>query len=225
MGIRSERRLCEEVNLNLAYRRFCRLDLGGAVPDHSTFYKNRHGRFRDSPLLCNLFEIAAGRCMAAGLVGGEGVALDTSLIRADVHRQRSLPGGEYQLPKIKRAHTEQMAASYNPTTYPAKLGGKDQKKLALLFISEVNGQAKELTAADHNILASVEIQPNFTETNKSYLVGIAFMGSPAPLVTEALKLSSREDCGAGFCCDRELHRHHSISGLSFDRLRFWHFPC
>ena len=46
-GIRSERRLCEEVHLNLAYRWFCRLDLEDAVPDHSTFSKNRHGRFRD----------------------------------------------------------------------------------------------------------------------------------------------------------------------------------
>ena len=51
MGIRSERRLCEEVHLNLAYRWFCRLGLGGAVPDHSTFSKNRHGRFRESDLL------------------------------------------------------------------------------------------------------------------------------------------------------------------------------
>src|SRR5437867_9383623 len=46
-GIRSERRLCEEVHLNLAYRWFCRLGLDGAVPDHSTFSKNRHGRFRE----------------------------------------------------------------------------------------------------------------------------------------------------------------------------------
>nr|NKB51313.1 IS5/IS1182 family transposase [Rhizobiaceae bacterium] len=51
MGIRSERRLCEEVHLNLAYRWFCRLDLADPVPDHSTFSKNRHGRFRDSDLL------------------------------------------------------------------------------------------------------------------------------------------------------------------------------
>jgi transposase len=55
-GIRSERRLCEEVHLNLAYRWFCRLGLDGAVPDHSTFSKNRHGRFRDSDLLRRLFE-------------------------------------------------------------------------------------------------------------------------------------------------------------------------
>jgi hypothetical protein len=55
-GIRSERRLCEEVHLNLAYRWFCRLDLTDPVPDHSTFSKNRHGRFRDSNLFRHLFE-------------------------------------------------------------------------------------------------------------------------------------------------------------------------
>ena len=49
-GVRSERRLCEEVALNLAYRWFCRLDLDDEVPDHSTFSKNRHGRFRESDL-------------------------------------------------------------------------------------------------------------------------------------------------------------------------------
>lgn len=94
MGIRSERRLCEEVHLNLAYRWFCRLGLDGAVPDHSTFSKNRHGRFRDSDLLHQLFEMTVERCMAEGLVGGEGFAVDASLIRADVHRQRSVPGEE-----------------------------------------------------------------------------------------------------------------------------------
>jgi transposase len=94
MGIRSERRLCEEVHLNLAYRWFCRLGLDGAVPDHSTFSKNRHGRFRDSDLLRQLFEMTVTRCMAEGLVGGEGFAVDASLIRADVHRQRSVPGDE-----------------------------------------------------------------------------------------------------------------------------------
>ncbi|QSB45150.1 transposase [Tsuneonella flava] len=94
MGIRSERRLCEEVHLNLAYRWFCRLDLDGAVPDHSTFSKNRHGRFRDSDLLRKLFEMTVERCIREGLVGAEGFAVDASLIRADVHRQRSVPGEE-----------------------------------------------------------------------------------------------------------------------------------
>jgi transposase len=94
LGIRSERRLCEEVHLNLAYRWFCRLGLDGAVPDHSTFSKNRHGRFRDSNLLRRLFETTVERCMSEGLVGGEGFAVDASLIKADANRQRSVPGSE-----------------------------------------------------------------------------------------------------------------------------------
>jgi transposase len=93
-GIRSERRLCEEVHLNLGYRWFCRLGLDGDVPDHSTFSKNRHGRFRDSDLLRQLFETVVSRCMTEGLVGGEGFAVDASLIKADANRQRSVPGDE-----------------------------------------------------------------------------------------------------------------------------------
>src|SRR5579872_6757256 len=93
-GIRSERRLCDEVHLNLAYRWFCRLGLDGAVPDHSTFSKNRHGRFRESDLLRRLFEVTVERCMTEGLVGGEGFAVDGSLIRADANRQR----GHTELP-------------------------------------------------------------------------------------------------------------------------------
>lgn len=80
-GIRSERRLCEEVHLNLAYRWFCRLGLDGDVPDHSTFSKNRHGRFRESDLLRQLFETVVRRCLAEGLVGGKGFAVDASLIK------------------------------------------------------------------------------------------------------------------------------------------------
>lgn len=88
-GIRSERRLCEEVHLNLAYRWFCRLGLDGDVPDHSTFSKNRHGRFRDSDLLRELFEMTVQRCIDEGLVGGDGFAADASLIKADANKQRS----------------------------------------------------------------------------------------------------------------------------------------
>ena len=69
-GIRSERRLCEEVHLNLAYRWFCRLGLEDEVPNHSTFSKNRHGRFRDSDLFRWLFNEVLRRGMAAGLVKG-----------------------------------------------------------------------------------------------------------------------------------------------------------
>ena len=93
-GIRSERRLCDEVHLNLAYRWFCRLGLDGDVPDHSTFSKNRHGRFRDSDLLRKLFETTVRRCLDEGLVGGEGFAVDASLIQADANKQRSAEGSE-----------------------------------------------------------------------------------------------------------------------------------
>ena len=93
-GIRSERRLCEEVHLNLAYRWFCRLGLEGDVPDHSRFSRTRHGRFRDSDLLRELFETTVRRCMAEGLVGGEGFAADASLIHADANRQRSAEGSD-----------------------------------------------------------------------------------------------------------------------------------
>ena len=88
-GIRSERRLCEEVDLNLAYPWFCRLGLEGRVPDHSTFSKTRHGRFRDSDALRRLFEMVVQRAMTEGLVGGEGFAVDASLIAADANKQRS----------------------------------------------------------------------------------------------------------------------------------------
>lgn len=80
-GIRSERRLCEEVHLNLAYRWFCRLGLEDVVPDHSTFSKNRHGRFRESEAFRHVFETVLQRCMAEGLVGGEGFAVDASVVR------------------------------------------------------------------------------------------------------------------------------------------------
>ena len=101
MGIRSERRLCEEVHLNLAYRLFCRLGLDGKVPDHSSFSKNRHGRFRQSDILRHLFETVVERCLAQGLVGAEGFAVDASLIAADANKQRSVPGSEWSVQEAK----------------------------------------------------------------------------------------------------------------------------
>ena len=108
-GIRSERRLCEEVHLNLAYRWFCRLGLDGDVPDHSTFSKNRHGRFRDD-LLRRVFETVVRRCMTEGLVGGNGFAVDASLIKADADRQRGIDGSAGLSPESSsRAIDEYMA--------------------------------------------------------------------------------------------------------------------
>jgi transposase len=86
-GIRSERRLCEVVKLNLAYRWFCRLGLQDPVPEHSSFSKNLYGRFRHSDAFRHLFEMVLSRCIVQGLVGGEGFAIDASTIRADASRQ------------------------------------------------------------------------------------------------------------------------------------------
>jgi IS5 family transposase len=99
-AIRSERRLCEEVHLNLAYRWFCGLGLDGKVPDHSTFSRNRHGRFRQSNILRHVFESVVQRCMAEGLVGGEGFAVDASLIQADANKQRSVRGDKWRIEDI-----------------------------------------------------------------------------------------------------------------------------
>ena len=87
-GIRFERRLCEELELHLAYRWFCRLDLDDKVPDHSTFSVNRHGRFRDSDILRQVFEAVVRVCMDAGLVKGEGFAVDASVMEANASRYR-----------------------------------------------------------------------------------------------------------------------------------------
>jgi transposase len=93
-GIRFERRLCEEVELHLAYRWFCRLDLDDTVPDHSTFSVNRHGRFRDSDILRHVFEAVVRTCMGAGLVKGEGFAVDASVMEADASRYHGKPPDE-----------------------------------------------------------------------------------------------------------------------------------
>src|SRR5947199_5029062 len=98
-GIRSERRLCEEVHLNLAYRWFCRLGLDGDVPNHSTFSKNRHGRFRASDLLRRVFETVLRRCIDERLVGGQNFAVDASLIKADANRQKGIEGEKWFAPE------------------------------------------------------------------------------------------------------------------------------
>jgi len=118
-GIRSERRLCEEVHLNLAYRWFCRLGLEGQVPDHSTFSKNRHGRFRQSDLLRRLFETVVSRCVEEGLVGGEGFAVDGSLIKADASRQKGVEGSNGLPPEATSRAVREYLAVLNDAAFGA----------------------------------------------------------------------------------------------------------
>jgi transposase len=102
-SIRSERRLCQEVKVNLAYRWFCGLGLEDKVPHHSTFSVNRLGRFRESDILRKVFEEVVCGCMAAGLVGGEGFAVDASVIEADASRFQRVEGAEVDWTPEQRA--------------------------------------------------------------------------------------------------------------------------
>src|ERR1700746_335117 len=91
-AIRSERRLCAEVQVNLAYRWFCKLGIEDNIPDHSVFCRARHERFRESDALRRVFEGVVAVCIAAGLVGGEAFSVDASLIKADVDKKKRVPG-------------------------------------------------------------------------------------------------------------------------------------
>jgi transposase len=94
-AIRSERAICRDVQVNLAYRWFCGLSIEDKIPDHSTFPRARHERFRESDLFRRVFERVVEACIAAGPVGGEGFAVDASLIVADANKQRSIPGSKW----------------------------------------------------------------------------------------------------------------------------------
>jgi transposase len=95
-AIRSERLICREVQVNLAYRWFCKLGIEDAVPDHSAFSRARNERFREGDVFRRVFERVVEACIAAGLVGGEGFAVDASLIPADANKQRSIAGRDWR---------------------------------------------------------------------------------------------------------------------------------
>src|SRR5205809_5160369 len=94
-AIRSERALCRDLQVNLAYRWFCGLSIEDKIPEHSAFSRARNERFRDSDIFRRVFEHVVETCIAAGFVGGEGFAVDASLIVADANKQRSIPGAEW----------------------------------------------------------------------------------------------------------------------------------
>ena len=112
-GLRSERRLTQEVDLHLAYRWFCRLDLDDKVPHHSTFSENRLHRFRQSDVFRHIFERVVAACMAAGLVKGEGFAVDASVMEANASRYHGKAPDEIdwtEKQRQKRAVAEYLAA-------------------------------------------------------------------------------------------------------------------
>jgi transposase len=112
-GIRSERKLCEEVRLHLAYRWFCRLDLDDAIPHHSTFSENRLNRFRESDILRHIFERVVIAAMVMGLVKGEGFAVDASVMEANASRYHGKAPNELawtEKQRQKRAVAEYLSA-------------------------------------------------------------------------------------------------------------------
>jgi transposase len=121
-AIRSERQICREVQVNLAYRWFCDLGLEDAIPDHSAFSRARNERFRESDIFRRVFERVVESCIAAGLVGGEGFAVDASLIEADANRQRSIPGVEWKKeldPAVASRAVKEYLATLNDAAFGA----------------------------------------------------------------------------------------------------------
>ena len=146
MGIRSERRLCDEVHLNLAYRWFCRLDLTEPVPDHSTFSKNRHGRFRQSDLFRKLFEDVLSRTIAEGLVGGEAFGIDASLIKADANREDGIEPKDWS----PEDHASRATEEYLQTLDDAAFGSATP--VPPKYISPVDPAARCLSVIASNRL-------------------------------------------------------------------------
>jgi len=170
-GIRSERRLCEEVSLNLAYRWFCRLGLEDEIPDHSTFGKNRHGRFRESDLFRHVFETVVQRCMDFGLVRGEGFAVDATVIEANASRFKRALGAEVEWAepaRQARAVREYLVAldsensPQNPEREPSALSPSDpasawttKGRLRVQFAYGLN----YLIDDEHAVIVDVEATP------------------------------------------------------------------
>ena len=121
-AIRSERLLCREVQVNLAYRWFCKLGIEDAIPDHSAFSRARNERFRDGDVFRCVFERVVERCIASGLVGGEGFAVDASLIQADANKQRSIAGQDWHKdrdPKSASRAVREYLATLDDTAWGA----------------------------------------------------------------------------------------------------------
>src|SRR5437773_680654 len=121
-AIRSERLICREVQVNLAYRWFCKLGIEDAIPIYSAFSRARNERFREGEVFRRVFERVVEACIAAGLVGGEGFAVDASLIAADANKQRSIAGPDWHRdrdPKRSSRAVKEYLATLDDTAWGA----------------------------------------------------------------------------------------------------------
>ncbi len=161
-GIRSERRLVEEVHLNLAYRWFCKLGLEGRVPDRSTFSKNRHGRFADGDVLRRLFECVVEKCIGFGIVGGTDAAIDGSTIQADANRDRKdqvqRPVADY----LQNLAESDDVTQSGPKKKPPKYISETDPEAALSLKDgpgRFSNETNYLVDTDHGIIVDVEATP------------------------------------------------------------------
>jgi transposase len=142
-GIRSERRLCEEVELHLAYRWFCKLDLDDEIPHHSTLSANRLGRFRESDVLRQIFERVVRTAMVMGLVRGEGFAVDASVLEANASRYHGKAPEELEWSdkqRQRRAVAEYLAA-LDETAEPNPQGAEGD--LTFRSVIGLDGQGQQ----------------------------------------------------------------------------------
>ncbi len=168
-GIRFERRLYEEVEMHMAYRWFCRLNLDDKVPDHSTFSVNRHGRFRDSNLLRQVFEAVVRACMDAGLAKGEGFAVDASVMEADASRYHGKSPGEIysSLPERQtRAAAEFLRVSRTKIRKPTVSCRRRSLQVTPLSLDREGEQAVQfgyglnyMIDVEHAVVVDVEATP------------------------------------------------------------------
>jgi len=90
-GIGSERKLVEELRMHLAWRWFTGLGFDQEIPHHSTFSKNRHGRFQESKLFEQMFERIVAQCLEVGLVHGDKLSVDGTFVEANASKESRIP--------------------------------------------------------------------------------------------------------------------------------------
>src|SRR5271169_5193736 len=161
-AIRSERALCRDVGVNLAYRWFCGLSIEDKIPDHSAFSRARNERFRDSGIFRSVFERIVGVCIGAGLVDGEGFAVDASLIVADANKQRSTPGPRWNK-KLDAEAVSRATKEYLATLDDAAFGAASD--VAPKFVSP-SDPAAQWTGAQRG--------PAFFAYSDNYLIDVKF---------------------------------------------------
>src|SRR5881275_30458 len=141
-GITSERKLVEELRMHLAWRWFTGLGFDQEIPHHSTFSKNRHGRFQESRLFEQLFEQIVRQCVEVGLVQGTHLSVDGSFIEANAAKESRIPREqlaeaaqvhqtvrqylkevEEQNPVEEPAHQQEQVSTTDPDSTYATKGG------------------------------------------------------------------------------------------------------